>query len=94
MAMSKKDLIEDVAQQARINKAEAKRAIETVALALTEQLRTNGRALFAHVGVFTVKLRKARQGVNPQTGKPLDIPAMKVVKFTPARDLKEMVKKF
>ncbi len=35
-------------------------------------------------GTFTVRLRKARKGVNPQTGRPIKIPASRTVGFRPA----------
>jgi DNA-binding protein HU-beta len=36
--------------------------------------------------------RKARKGVNPQTGKELRIPAKKVPRFKPGKGLREKVK--
>ena len=43
-------------------------------------------------GSFQVKAKRARKGRNPQTGKPIKIPATKVVKFKPGKQLKDMVK--
>jgi len=45
------------------------------------------------LGSFSVVQRKARQGVNPRTGKPIKIPATKVPKFAAAKSLKDAVKK-
>jgi len=36
--------------------------------------------------------KKARRGVNPQTGKTIQIPAKKVPKFKPGKGLREKVK--
>jgi DNA-binding protein HU-beta len=40
-------------------------------------------------GSFKVTERAARQGRNPRTGKKMQIPASKTVKFSPAKKLKE-----
>lgn len=42
-------------------------------------------------GTFTVKHRKAREGRNPRTGKPIKIPASYTVAFKPSPTLKELV---
>jgi nucleoid DNA-binding protein len=41
-------------------------------------------------GTFSVSERKARNGVNPQTGKPIKIAASKSVKFKPSTHLKDL----
>jgi len=40
-------------------------------------------------GTFQVRKRKARTGVNPQTGEAIEIPAKKVPKFVAGKNLKE-----
>ena len=55
-------------------------------------LKKNGRLALAGFGTFSVTERKAREGRNPQTGKPIKIPATKVVKFKPGKQLKDLVK--
>lgn len=42
-------------------------------------------------GKFVVKHRKARIARNPMTGKPIKVAAKKVLKFRPAKQLKESV---
>jgi DNA-binding protein HU-beta len=42
-------------------------------------------------GSFVVVQRKARVGINPATGKKMNIPAKKVPRFKPGKDLKEAV---
>jgi DNA-binding protein HU-beta len=43
-------------------------------------------------GTFRVIKRKARVGRNPQTGETIQIPAKKVPKFVPGKNLKNKVK--
>ena len=42
-------------------------------------------------GTFSVSKREARQGRNPQTGKTIEIPEKKVVKFKAGSKLSETV---
>lgn len=44
-------------------------------------------------GTFETRKRKARTGRNPQTGKPISIPASKYPAFRAGKTLKERVKK-
>jgi len=50
------------------------------------------KALDAVLGTFKVAKRSARNGRNPQTGKPIKIAARKVPKFTAGKGLKDAVK--
>ncbi len=59
---------------------------------ISDTLKKKGRLALAGFGTFSVNQRKAREGRNPQTGKPIKIPATKVVKFKPGKQLKEKVK--
>ena len=42
-------------------------------------------------GTFQITERKERKGINPITKEVINIPASKVVKFKPAKKLKEQV---
>jgi DNA-binding protein HU-beta len=52
----------------------------------------DGKAQFVGFGSFKLVKRAARKGRNPQTGEELEIPETTVVKFTPAKALKELVR--
>jgi DNA-binding protein HU-beta len=90
--MTKAELIAQVANEAQIKKADAERAINSMIKTVSNTLKTQGRLALAGFGTFVVAARKAREGRNPQTGKPIKIPATKVVKFKPGKQLKELVK--
>jgi len=59
---------------------------------VSEQLSKGEEVKLVGFGTFKVQDRKARKGVNPQTGKSIKIPARKVPKFVAGKDLKEKVK--
>jgi DNA-binding protein HU-beta len=90
--MTKAELISTVATDAKIKKADAEKAINSLIKAISKTLKGKGRLALAGFGTFAVTARKAREGRNPQTGKPIKIPATKVVKFKPGKSLKESVK--
>ena len=90
--MTKAELIAQVAADAKIKKADAEKAINSLIKAISKTLKSSARLALAGFGTFVVTSRKAREGRNPQTGKPIKIPATKVVKFKPGKQLKELVK--
>ena len=90
--MTKAELIAQVAADSKIKKADAEKAINALIKAISKTLKGKGRLALAGFGTFAVTARKAREGHNPQTGKPIKIPATKVVKFKPGKQLKELVK--
>jgi DNA-binding protein HU-beta len=90
--MTKAELIAQVAGEAQIRKVDAEKAVNSLIRIVSETLKSTGRLALAGFGTFVVAARKAREGRNPQTGKPIKIPATKVVKFKPGKQLKDLVK--
>lgn len=91
--MTKAELVTHIAAQAGISKKASAAALDSFVAAVHEVLKKGNRIRVADLGSFSVAHRKARQGVNPRTGKPIKIPATKAPKFTAAKALKETVKK-
>ncbi|MGB0167381.1 MAG: HU family DNA-binding protein, partial [Luteibaculum sp.] len=59
--------------------------------ATTTELKKGGRISLVGFGSFAVSERSARKGRNPKTGKEINIPAKKVVKFKAGADLADSV---
>jgi DNA-binding protein HU-beta len=89
--MNKAELIEAIASDAKMTKADAKRALDAFIGATTGALKTGDRVALVGFGSFSVTQRAARKGRNPQTGKEIKIAAKKVVKFKPGNDLAKAV---
>ena len=87
--MTKADLVEKIAAKANMTKAAAERSLNAFLDAVAEGLKKEEKLTLTGFGVFVVENRKARQGRNPRTGEPLTIPAAKMVKFRPGKQLKE-----
>ncbi|NLO05365.1 MAG: HU family DNA-binding protein [candidate division WS1 bacterium] len=90
--MTKADLVEAIAEQADLKKADAERAlaafVDTVAKALSrgQSLQITG------FGTFEPRKRAARKARNPQTGEEIDVPATTVPAFRAGKSLKDVVK--
>lgn len=85
--MNKAELIEAVAGNAGISKADAKGAVDAMTGAISGALKKGDRVALVGFGSFSVSKRDARTGRNPQTGKEIKIPAKNVVKFKAGADL-------
>lgn len=90
--MNKIQLIEKIAADAKINKAETGRAIDALVSGMIVSLKETGRFIFAGVGVFKIRARKARTARNPKTGETVQVPEKKTVGFKASRELKEAIK--
>ena len=90
--MNKAELIESMAAEAGMTKADAKRALEAVIVATTKALGKGERVALVGFGSFSVSKRAARKGRNPQNGKEIKIAAKKVVKFKAGAELGKKVK--
>jgi DNA-binding protein HU-beta len=90
--MTKAELIAQVAGEAQVRKVDAEKAINALIRIISDALKAQGRLALAGFGTFVVSERKAREGRNPQTGTPIKIPATRVVKFKPGKQLKDAVK--
>jgi DNA-binding protein HU-beta len=89
--MNKADLIEAIASNAGITKADAKKALDAFITATSTALKKGDRIALVGFGSFSVAKRSARTGRNPQTGKEIKIPAKKVVKFKAGAELSGVV---
>ena len=90
--MNKAELTELISKEAKITKAEAKRSIDSFADNITKTLKKGKEVRLIGFGTFGVRKRKARKGVNPQTGKTIQIAAKRVPFFRPGAELKNAVK--
>ena len=90
--MNKTDLIAAVAKEAAITKVAAAEALEALQKIITLSLAKGENVTLTGFVTFKAKERAARTGRNPQTGKPIQIPAARVVSFTAGKTLKEKVK--
>ena len=89
--MKKVELVEAVATNAGLTKADATRAIDATFAAITEALKKGDKITLIGFGTFGVSKREARTGRNPQTGEAVNIPARNAVTFKAGSQLKDSV---
>ena len=90
--MTKADLIEKMAKDAKVSKVAAGKALDSFMDNVTKALKKkDGKVTLVGFGTFSKVRRKARKGRNPQTGEPIKIKASNVVKFSPGKKLKDAV---
>jgi len=90
--MNKQELVDAMAAETKLTKADAKKALDAFVTATSKSLKKGDRVALVGFGSFSIAKRAARKGRNPQTGKEIKIPAKKVVKFKPGADLANKVK--
>ncbi len=89
--MNKAELIEAVAEQTDMSKADAGRAVEAIVTTITDAMTKQDDVSLIGFGTFTVRERAARSGRNPQTGETIQIKAAKVPAFKAGKALKDAV---
>ena len=89
--MNKGELIEAIANDASITKAQAKAALDAFVSNVQRSLKSDEKVTLVGLGTFSASTRGERMGRNPQTGQPIRIPARKVVKFSVGKTLKDAI---
>lgn len=89
--MKKPELVNAIAEQANLTKAEAARSLDALIQAIESTLKMGGSITLVGFGTFDVKARAARTGRNPQTGQEITIAAANVPSFKPGKGLKDAV---
>ena len=89
--MNKAELIGAIADKADCSKAQAETMLNATLAVISETLAQGGDITLVGFGRFHIDERAARTGRNPKTGEAIEIPAAKVVKFSPGKELKGAV---
>jgi DNA-binding protein HU-beta len=87
--MTKGELVEAFAKSAHISKLAAGDAVDATFENIGKAIKKSKRFQVPGFGTFTVRSRKARKGINPQTGATISIKASRTVGFKPAPVLKK-----
>lgn len=89
MAISKDQLISDIAEATDSPKSTIRTVLEQLSEIVADALENDGEITLPGIGKLKVTERPARNGRNPQTGKVIEIAAKKVVKYVPAKALSD-----
>ena len=86
--MTKADIVEHIYEQVGFSKKESAELVEKVFEAIKETLSKGEKVKISGFGNFVVRQKDARKGRNPQTEKPITIPARRVLTFKPSQVLR------
>jgi len=89
--MNKSELVEAMAKDSGLSKADSGRALESFLATVETTLRKGDEVAITGFGKFSVAQRGARTGRNPQTGAALKIKVSKTPRFAAGASLKQAV---
>jgi DNA-binding protein HU-beta len=89
--MSKKDLIDAVAEATELSKEKAAMAVDAMINHIERTMKKGEEVRIPGFGTFKVAKRAARKARNPQTGVEMMLKASRVPKFQASKTLKDML---
>ena len=89
--MNRGELVEAIANDASITKAQAQEALDAFVSNVQRSLKSGDKVTLVGFGAFSASTRGERMGRNPQTGQPIRIPARRVAKFSAGQALKNAI---
>lgn len=89
--LKKSELVKKVAAEAGMSQADAARALNVIISAVSDCLVSGDSITIQGFGTFKISEHKERKGRNPSTGEAMTIPARKVPKFAPGKELSALV---
>ena len=89
--MNKSELIDAIAADAKLTKADAEKAVNALVAVVTKALKKGDKITVPGFVTISKVKRSARTGRNPQTGKPIKIAAAKIPGFKAGKALKDAV---
>ncbi len=87
--MNKSELVDAVAAQSDLSKADAGRAVDAFMETVKKTLKKGDTLSLVGFGTFSVRKRAARTGRNPRTNETIKIKASKVPAFKAGKALKD-----
>jgi len=90
--MTKAELVDSVYEKVGgFSRKEAAEIVEEVFVIMKEVLSDGNKVKISGFGNFVVRDKQQRVGRNPQTGRPIEISARRVLTFKPSQVLKDVL---
>ena len=87
--LNRREMIDIVAEKARISKRDDKAAIDTTVDLMREALLNGTEVNITNFGVFTPKQRVSRDGTDPKTHQRIEIKSKKTISFRVSKAFKD-----
>jgi DNA-binding protein HU-beta len=91
--MNQGELIHEVADEANLTKTQTQDAIRALLKTIMRVVADGDKVTLVGFGSFEPKVRSAREGRNPKTREPIQIPAARVPSFSAGKAFREAVNK-
>lgn len=89
--MNKSELVDAIAAKVPTTKKEVDTVLNAVMDTIMETVSSGDKVTLVGFGTFEARQRQAREGRNPSTGQPIQIPATTVPAFSAGKLFKEKV---
>lgn len=89
--LTQTEIVSSLADKTGLKKTEVKGLFDALASLAAGEVKANGEFTLPGFGKLVKATRKAREGRNPATGKPIKIPAKTTVKFRLGKAMKDAV---
>ena len=83
--MTKAELVDEIARKASLTRKHSEVIVDAVFSSIIEALQTGDKIELRGFGSFRVRHRAGRTGRNPKTGKEVEIPPGKTIRFKPGK---------
>jgi DNA-binding protein HU-beta len=91
--MNKAELAGIISGKCGISRKQAEEALDCLVDTIVDNIKTGGEVTLTGFGTFSARVRKGREGVNPQRpAEKITIHPTKVVKFKAGKTLKDALK--
>jgi DNA-binding protein HU-beta len=90
--MNRAEVVGRVARDSGLTKADVDRVLGSLIENVSRSLKKGEKVKLVGFGTFDVARRRARSVLNPRTGVPIRIPARRMPRFTPGKDLRKLVR--
>jgi len=87
--MTKADLVEGLYSKVKLTKKESAELVEFLLETVKKSLESGDKVKISGFGNFQVREKSGRSGRNPQTGRPIQIAARRVLAFHPSQVLRD-----
>lgn len=90
--MNRAEVVGRVAKDSGLTKADVDRVLGSLIENVSRSLKKGEKVKLVGFGTFDVARRRARSVLNPRTGAAIRIPARRMPRFTPGKDLRKLVR--
>lgn len=90
--MTKRELVADLSTKTGHSKKEVEKFLNTIVETITGKIKVGEKVSITSFGTFYLGSIAKRRGRDPQNGKEITIPDMKIPRFRAGKGLKETVR--